>query len=69
MVRRFGDDNILTELTEEDKTAIRELAKQPRIGEKIIKSIAPSISGHEFVKKAIALAMFGGETKDIGGRH
>jgi DNA replication licensing factor MCM2 len=68
MVRRFGDDDIV-ELTDEDKNQIRELSKQHRIGEKIINSIAPSIYGHEFIKKALALAMFGGEPKDIGGKH
>ena len=32
----------------------------------IIASMAPSIYGHEDVKRAIALAMFGGEAKDPG---
>lgn len=35
----------------------------------IIHSIAPSIYGHEDVKTAIALALFGGERKDIGEKH
>lgn len=35
----------------------------------IINSIAPSIYGHHNVKTALALAMFGGEAKDIGGKH
>ena len=33
----------------------------------IINSIAPSIYGHEDIKRAIALAMFGGVAKDPGG--
>lgn len=56
-------------LTDSDVKEIRNLAKDPRIGEKIIKSIAPSIFGHEDVKTAIALSMFGGEAKDPGNRH
>ena len=32
-------------------------------------SIAPSIYGYPFIKKALALAMFGGEAKDVGGKH
>ena len=35
----------------------------------IIYSIAPSIYGHEYVKYAIALAMFGGVSKNPGGKH
>jgi len=37
--------------------------------DKIFKSIAPSIYGHEIVKKAIALTLFGGVPKDVGGKH
>lgn len=36
----------MVDLTEEDKQAIRDLAKQPNMGKKIINSIAPSIYGH-----------------------
>jgi DNA replication licensing factor MCM2 len=58
-----------TELTDEDKIEIRKLAKNPNIATLIFNSIAPSIYGHEFIKKALALAMFGGESKDIQGKH
>ncbi|CAM6107217.1 unnamed protein product [Calypogeia fissa] len=56
-------------LTEEDKAEIEQLAKDPRIGQRIIKSIAPSIYGHEDIKTAIALAMFGGQEKNVEGKH
>ncbi|KAL0853942.1 hypothetical protein Bca101_059094 [Brassica carinata] len=56
-------------LTQEDKTQIEELSKDPRIVERIIKSIAPSIYGHEDIKTAIALVMFGGQEKNIKGKH
>ncbi|KAL6188325.1 hypothetical protein ACLB2K_039718 [Fragaria x ananassa] len=56
-------------LTQEDKEQIEALAKDPRIGEKIVKSIAPSIYGHEDIKTAIALAMFGGQEKNVEGKH
>ena len=58
-----------TELTEEDKFEIRKLAKHPNIVNMVFKSIAPSIYGHEFIKRALALAMFGGESKDVQGKH
>jgi len=67
-VKRFGDEEVV-DLTDEDKQQIRDLARQPHIGKKIVNSIAPSIYGHDFIKRALALAMFGGEGKDIGGKH
>ncbi|KAJ6945775.1 DNA replication licensing factor MCM2 [Populus alba x Populus x berolinensis] len=56
-------------LTQEDKEEIEKLSKDPRIGERIIKSIAPSIYGHEDIKTALALAMFGGQEKNVKGKH
>ncbi len=51
------------EITKEDEEKIRELAKDPNIYEKLVKSIAPAIYGLEEVKEAIALQLFGGEPK------
>ncbi|KAL9691271.1 hypothetical protein QQ045_011691 [Rhodiola kirilowii] len=56
-------------LTQEDKDEIEKLARDPRIGERIVKSIAPSIYGHQDIKTAIALAMFGGQEKNVEGKH
>jgi len=56
-------------LTDEDEQAIRSLSKDDRIGKRIMKSIAPSIYGHEDIKTAIALSLFGGVPKDVGGKH
>ncbi|CAD6194709.1 unnamed protein product [Caenorhabditis auriculariae] len=57
------------QLTDEDIKAIRELSKDPNVGARIFASIAPSIYGHEDVKKAIALALFRGEPKNPGEKH
>ena len=67
-VRRFGDEDII-EITDEDKEEIRRLSKQPNIDKLIFNSIAPSIYGHDFIKKGLVLSMFGGVPKDIGGKH
>jgi DNA replication licensing factor MCM2 len=67
-IRRYTDEDVV-ELTEEDKQYIRGLSREPNIGRKIVNSIAPSIYGHQYVKKGLALAMFGGEAKDINGKH
>ena len=67
-IKRFGDEEVV-ELTDEDKIEIRKLSKQPDIGKKIFNSIAPSIYGHDFIKKGLSLAMFSGCPKDINGKH
>ncbi|MEM3422613.1 MAG: minichromosome maintenance protein MCM [Candidatus Bilamarchaeaceae archaeon] len=48
------------DITKEDEQKIIELSKNPRIVEHIIKSIAPGIYGHDEVKQALALQLFGG---------
>ena len=56
-------------LTEEDERQIRALARDDRVRKRIVKSIAPSIYGHEDIKTAIALSLFGGVSKDINHKH
>lgn len=56
-------------LTEDDEKVIRQLSKTENIDKRIIASIAPSIYGHEDIKKAIACSLFGGVPKDINGKH
>ncbi len=48
------------DLTEEEVKKIHELAKDEKLYEKIVASIAPSIYGHDKIKEAIALQLFGG---------
>ncbi len=48
-----------TELKPEDEEAIKELAKDKWLHEKIVGSIAPSIYGHTHIKEAIAVQLFG----------
>ncbi|KAF4598531.1 DNA replication licensing factor MCM2 [Pleurotus pulmonarius] len=56
-------------LTEEDEREIRLLARDERIRKRIIKSIAPSIYGHEDIKTAIAVSLFGGVPKNVNHKH
>ncbi|CAK4032221.1 DNA replication licensing factor mcm2 [Lecanosticta acicola] len=56
-------------LTEEDEREIRALSRDPKIVDKIVGSIAPSIYGHEDIKTAVALSLFGGVSKEAQGKH
>ncbi|PKL66252.1 MAG: AAA family ATPase [Methanobacteriales archaeon HGW-Methanobacteriales-1] len=49
----------------EDEEKIKELAADPNVYDKIIKSTAPSIHGYRDVKEAIALQLFGGAGKEL----
>lgn len=53
------------QISEEDEETIKEMAADPHIYEKIIKSTAPSIRGYRDVKEAIALQLFGGASKEL----
>ncbi len=47
-------------ISDDDARLIKELAKDPKIFEKIANSIAPSIYGYDEIKQAVALQLFGG---------
>ncbi len=48
------------EISEEEEEEIKKLSKDPRIFERIIKSIAPSIYGYKEMKEAVAMQLFSG---------
>ena len=54
------------EITSDDEKAIKELARDPKIYEKMIASVAPSIFGHENIKGALVLQLMGGLKKIKG---
>jgi len=51
------------DIDEEDERAIRELAADPKLMDKMVDSIAPSIWGKREEKKALAFQLFGGVKK------
>lgn len=68
-VRKREDASSASNLSEADIRQILALSKDPRIGDRIVQSIAPSIFGHETCKMALAMSLFGGVPKDINDKH
>jgi replicative DNA helicase Mcm len=48
------------ELSDEQKEEILEMSRDPKIYEKLTQSIAPTIYGHDRIKEALVLQLFGG---------
>ncbi|MHA2432045.1 MAG: ATP-binding protein, partial [Candidatus Thorarchaeota archaeon] len=55
------------EVSPEDMKRITKLSQDPFVHQKIFRSIAPSIQGHELVKESIALLLFGGDDRPLPG--
>lgn len=60
---------VVASLTDEDVANIQKLSKDPQIIDRIVASIGPSIYGSTFIKRALALTLFGGESKNPGDKH
>jgi DNA replication licensing factor MCM3 len=57
-------------LDDEDIKEIKRLSKRKDIFELLSKSLAPSIYGHEYIKKAVLLQLLGGVEKNLeNGTH
>ena len=57
------------EISKEEEEEIKKLAANKNIYQMLIQSIAPNIYGHEAVKEAIALQLFGGVKKILPGEN
>ncbi|MEM4253909.1 MAG: minichromosome maintenance protein MCM [Candidatus Woesearchaeota archaeon] len=51
------------QISPEDEQKIKELAEDPALVRKLVASVAPSIYGHDQVKEALVMQMFGGVRK------
>ena len=60
-----GKEPEIVQISPEEERSIRELAKDPRIHDKIIRSIAPSIYGYDHIKEAIMYMLFSGIPKSL----
>ena len=68
-IRKREDASSASNLSESDVRQILELSRDPKIGERIVQSIAPSIFGHDNCKMALAMSLFGGVPKNINDKH
>ena len=57
------------ELQDEDNEKIRKLSQHPRIKEKLLRSVAPSMHGHRDIKMGLLLSLLGGVTKHHTGHR
>jgi len=62
-IESVAEDFTELNITAEEIKEIKELSEDPKIYKKIIASIAPSIYGHDRVKEALMLQIFGGVRK------
>lgn len=69
IVKRQDWTSISQTLSDADVRQIVNLSKDPNIVERIVASICPSIYGHEKVKRAIAMSLFGGCAKNPKNKH
>ncbi len=51
----------------EELREIKKLASDPQVYEKLVRSVAPTIKGHDKIKEAIVLQLFGGVPKNYNG--
>ena len=58
-----GKEPEIVQITPEEEKWIREFSRDPRVHEKIVRSIAPSIYGYVDIKEAIMYLLFGGVPK------
>ncbi len=67
-IEPLAEDFTELNITPEEIKDIQELSEDPKLFRKLINSIAPSIYGHEKVKEALILQLFGGvrKVKDDG---
>ncbi|MBN2368559.1 minichromosome maintenance protein MCM [Candidatus Woesearchaeota archaeon] len=62
-VEPVEEDYLEIKISPEEEQEIRELAQDPKVYEKIISSVAPTIFGHDKIKEALILQAMGGVRK------
>jgi DNA replication licensing factor MCM3 len=69
-IRLIGSNIQTTVISDMDIQEIKKLAKKDDIVDLLSKSLAPSIYGHEYIKKSVLLLLLGGMEKNLeNGTH
>ncbi|KAJ1468150.1 MCM2/3/5 family-domain-containing protein, partial [Baffinella frigidus] len=69
-VRSLAKELLQTAMTTTDIDNIKAMAKRKDVFEAIARSLAPSICGHEWVKRGLLLQLLGGQEKNLhNGTH
>ncbi|KAJ1569323.1 MCM DNA helicase complex subunit, partial [Nowakowskiella sp. JEL0078] len=69
-VRLLAKEIQMPTISEQDVQEIRKIGKRKDSFELLAKSLAPSIYGHEYIKKAVLLLLLGGSEKNLtNGTH
>lgn len=61
--REMTEEEVAAQFTQEQKDDIQRMADTPDLYRRMVQSIAPSVFGHEEVKRGILLMLFGGVHK------
>ena len=69
-IQSITSDIDMPKITGEDIRHIKELSNKPNCLDILANSLAPSIYGHEYIKKALVLQLLGGVEKNLeNGTH
>jgi DNA replication licensing factor MCM3 len=70
LASKSGGGIATANITDTDIRNINKIAKKPKLFELLSQSLAPSIYGHDYIKKAILLMLLGGMEKNLeNGTH
>mmetsp|Transcript_11835 Transcript_11835/g.44016 ORF Transcript_11835/g.44016 Transcript_11835/m.44016 type:complete len:912 (-) Transcript_11835:68-2803(-) len=61
-----NDEDVLEQFTTEERRDISTMARDPNVYDKFVSSIAPTVFGHQDIKRAVSLMLFGGVHKVTG---
>lgn len=62
-----GEETVVASFSSQERREITQMAQDPHLYDKFVRSIAPTVHGHADIKRAITLMLFGGvhkKTKD-----
>ena len=65
-IRGDDEEEVVKTFSSQEKREITQMAQDPHLYDKFVRSIAPTVHGHSDIKRAITLMLFGGVHKSTG---